>query len=145
MDPEVEAFLSPDEEEAIINAIRVAEKRTSGEIRVHIEAHVVDAMARAKEVFHQLKMDNTKQENGVLFYVAVEDRKFCIMGDRGINNAVGTNFWNEVRVVMEYRFRESEFSKGIIQGIQLAGEKLAAFFPWDDTDVNELPDEISRG
>ena len=145
MDPEVEQFLTADEETAIIEAIRNAEKQTSGEIRVHIEAHVADAWSRAQEVFHALKMDNTKQENGVLFYVAVEDRKFCIMGDRGIDRAVGRDFWQEVRSLMEFRFRESKFSTGIIEGIQLTGEKLAAYFPWETGDINELTNEISRG
>jgi uncharacterized membrane protein len=144
MDPEVEQFLSATEEADIIEAIRVAEKKTSGEIRVHIEAHVTDAWSRAQEVFHALKMDNTKEENGVLFYVAVEDRKFCIMGDRGINSAVGKDFWQEVRSLMESRFRESKFSTGIIEGIQLTGEKLAVYFPWETGDINELTNEISR-
>jgi uncharacterized membrane protein len=145
MDNHVEQFLSAPDEEAIVNAIRAAEKRTSGEIRVHIEAQVNDPWERAQEVFHLLKMGGTQQENGVLFYVAVNDKKFCILGDRGINKAVGDQFWQEVREIMESRFRKSEYSKGLVEGIALAGEKLAAFFPWEASDTNELPDQISKG
>jgi uncharacterized membrane protein len=147
MDEKVEQFLSAVEEESIVNAIRIAEEKTSGEIRVHIEAHFSgeDPYKRAQEVFHLLKMDNTKLENGVLFYVAVKDKKFCILGDRGINEAVGSQFWNEVKGIMGSRFRESEYSKGLVEGIQLAGEKLAHFFPWDTDDTNELTNQISKG
>lgn len=147
MDQQVEQFLSAAQEEAIVNAIRVAEEKTSGEIRVHIEAHFSgqDPYLRAQEVFHLLKMDNTKLENGVLFYVAVKDKKFCILGDRGINQAVGAGFWNEVKEVMGSRFRESEYSKGLVEGIQLAGEQLAHFFQWETDDTNELSDQISKG
>jgi len=94
-------------------------------------------------LFHLLKMDNTKEENGILFYVAVDDKKFALIGDKGIHARVGDDFWTSVRDVVLSRFRENEFQNGLVQGIELVGEKLATYFPWDVNDVNELPDEIS--
>ena len=144
MTSKVEAFLSAQQEEKIVEAIRAAELRTSGEIRVHLESSCAgNAYARAQELFHQLKMDNTKDANGILFYLAVDDRKFAVLGDSGINQVVPENFWNSIKDGMEARFRESEFKKGLISGIHQVGEKLAAYFPWQDDDINELPDEIT--
>ena len=144
MTSKVEAFLSAQQEEKIVEAIRAAELRTSGEIRVHLESSCAgNAYTRAQELFHQLKMDNTKDENGILFYLAVDDRKFAVLGDSGINQVVPENFWNSIKDGMEARFRESEFTKGLITGIHQVGEKLAAYFPWHKDDINELPDEIT--
>jgi uncharacterized membrane protein len=143
MATQVEDFLTAQEEKAIIEAIRSAERLTSGEIRVHLESSCNDAVSRAQELFHLLKMDNTKQENGILFYVAVDDHKFAVIGDKGIHHRVGDDFWQEIRDVLLSRFRESEYQKGLIEGIKMVGKELAAYFPWDVDDVNELPDEIS--
>lgn len=139
-------FLSADDEKEIIEAIQRAESRTSGEIRVHIEpATDQDPIEHAVEVFHELKMDETKQSNGVLIYIAVETKVFAIYGDKGINKVVPENFWNSVREIMQERFKKGEFKRGIIEGIDKAGEQLQKYFPWDRGDVNELPDDISRG
>ena len=143
MASQVEAFLTAEQEAAIIESIRKAELLTSGEIRVHLENSCQNPMARAQELFHQLKMDQTKESNGILFYVAVKDHKFAVIGDRGIHQKVGDAFWDQVRQVLEVRFRESEYQKGLVDGIQLVGTELAKFFPWQRDDVNELPDEIS--
>ena len=145
MDNHVEEFLTAQEEKEIIAAIRRAENKTSGEIRVHLESTCENAISRAQEVFHLLKMDNTKEENGVLIYLAVDSHKFSIIGDKGIDNKVPSNFWDQIKDVMASRFRESEFSTGIIKGIELIGKKLAQYFPWDVDDTNELSDEISKG
>ena len=143
---QVEAFLSPIEEQEIISAIRIAEKTTSGEIRVHIEANCdLAVMDRAKEVFHFLKMDTTKLANGVLLYVATDAKKFAIYGDVGINKVVPDNFWESTKEVMQQEFRQGNYKQGIIAGVLRAGEQLQAYFPWDHTDQNELPDEISKG
>ncbi|MFH6603586.1 TPM domain-containing protein [Maribacter algicola] len=142
----VEDFLTPEEEQEIVLAILEAEKDTSGEIRVHIEAHTrLDPMERAKEVFHKLKMDNTKQENGVLIYVAVNDRKFAICGDNGIDRVVPKGFWNSTKNVIQDQFQKGNFKKGIIDGILMAGNELQAHFPWQHDDRNELSDEVSKG
>ena len=98
MNAKVEAFLTAEEEQEIVAAIIEAEKNTSGEIRVHIEATTqLDHFSRAQQVFHFLKMDNTKDENGVLLYVAVQDKRFVIYGDRGIDQAVPKGFWESTK------------------------------------------------
>ena len=141
-----EQFLSKQEEQEIVDAIRVAEKKTSGEIRVHLEPTTgkLDIFDRAMEVFHMLKMDNTKQSNGVLIYVAVEDRNFVIYGDQGINDVVPTDFWESTKDRIVAQFKKNNFKQGLIDGILIAGEQLQKHFPWDETDINELPDNISK-
>lgn len=128
-----------------MDAILKSEKNTSGEIRVHIEAHTrSEHMERAKEVFHSLKMDNTKEENGVLIYVAVKDRKFVIYGGRGIDKVVPDGFWESTRDAIQSQFKKKNFKQGIMDGISKAGEELEAHFPWQHGDSNELSDEISK-
>ncbi len=141
----VEKFLTEDEEQEIVQAILKAEKNTSGEIRVHIEAHTrSDYFERAKEVFHLLKMDNTKEKNGVLIYVAVNDRAFVIYGDRGIDKAVPNDFWNTTKDAIQDQFKKENYKQGIIEGVICAGKELEAHFPWRHGDTNELSDEISK-
>nr|WP_299487725.1 TPM domain-containing protein [uncultured Allomuricauda sp.] len=142
----VEEFLTADEEQEIVNAILEAEKNTSGEIRVHIEATAkMDHFSRAQQVFHLLKMDNTKDENGVLLYVAVNDKKFVIYGDTGIDRAVPKGFWDSTKDVIASNFKKGDFKQGIVEGVLMAGKELNAHFPWDHTDTNELSDAISKG
>ncbi|WP_026776582.1 TPM domain-containing protein [Polaribacter sp. Hel_I_88] len=142
----VEAFLTKEEEQEIISAIRVAEKNTSGEIRVHIEATSdKDPYERSLEVFHLLKMDNTKDANGVLIYVAVDDKKFVIYGDKGINEVVPKDFWNATKDIMQSHFKNANFKQGIVDGILKAGTELQTHFPWQTDDKNELSNEISKG
>ncbi len=142
----VEDFLSKDEEHDIVQSILEAEKNTSGEIRVHIEAHTrLEHMVRAKEVFQMLKMGNTKEENGVLIYVAVNDRKFAIYGGRGIDKVVPDGFWDSTRDAIQAQFKKNNFKQGIIDGITKAGKELQTHFPWQQGDINELSDEVSKG
>lgn len=141
----IEDFLTAEEEQEIVDAIRKAEKNTSGEIRVHIENETkLDVFDRAKEVFHMLKMDNTKEQNGVLIYVAVSDRTFVIYGDEGINKVVEANFWDATRDAILEHFKQGSFKQGLINGILKAGKALEAHFPWQHGDINELPNEISK-
>ena len=142
----VEDFLSKKEEEEVVEAIRVAEKSTSGEIRVHIEkTHGdQDIFERAMEVFHLLKMDNTKLDNGVLIYVAVEDRDFVIYGDKGINDVVPADFWESTKDAIVAQFKAGNFKQGLIDGILKAGGQLQAHFPWSEDNRNELPNNISK-
>ena len=141
-----EDFLTKEEEQEIVQAIVVAENNTSGEIRVHIEEHSEKLpLDRAQEVFFKLKMDKTKDRNGVLFYVCVADKKFAIIGDEGINNVVDTNFWNSTKEVVIANFKEKNFKKGLVDGILKAGEQLKSYFPFQSDDVDELSNEISRG
>ncbi len=141
-----EDFLTKEEEQEIVQAIVVAENNTSGEIRVHIEEHSEKSpLERAQEVFFKLKMDKTKDRNGVLFYVCVADKKFAIIGDEGINNVVDANFWNSTKEVVIANFKEKNFKKGLVDGILKAGEQLKSYFPFQSDDVDELSNEISRG
>ncbi len=141
----VEKFLSEEEEQEIVTAILEAERNTSGEIRVHIESHTrLDHFERAKAVFHLLKMDNTKDENGVLIYVAVNDRKFVIFGDKGIDKVVPNTFWNTTRDTIAAQFKKGNYKKGIIEGILSAGRELETHFPWNHGDINELSNEVSK-
>lgn len=143
---EVKRFLSEKDEEEIVAAIREAEMKTSGEIRVHIERHTdKDPFDHAIEIFHQLKMDNTKLQNGVLIYLAIDDHNFVILGDKGINDVVPEGFWETTKDLMAGHFKKGNFKQGLIDGILMAGEQLQAHFPWDSKgDINELPDQISR-
>lgn len=142
----VEAFLTAQEEQEVVEAILTAENNTSGEIRVHIEPTAsVDHFERAREVFHLLKMDNTRDANGVLLYVAVHDRKFVIFGDKGINDVVSDTFWNDTKDIIQQHFKNGAFKQGIVEGVLKAGEELNAHFPWNSNDTNELSNEVSKG
>lgn len=142
----IEAFLSAEEEQEIVNAILTAELNTSGEIRVHIEkSSKGDASKRALEVFHMLKMDNTREQNGVLIYVAVADHAFVIYGDKGINEVVSDNFWDSTKDIIQSLFKNGNFKQGLVDGILMSGEQLKQHFPYTDSDTNELSNEISKG
>lgn len=139
-------FFTAEEKEDITLAIRSAELDTSGEIRVHIEDKCKgDAKDRAAYIFKKLEMQKTEQRNGVLFYLAVKNRMFAILGDVGINAVVPENFWDSIRDDMLDSFREDKFADGLINGITLAGKQLKEHFPYRTDDVNELSDEISFG
>lgn len=137
-------FFKPEEEEQIIEAIRSAEQNTSGEIRVHLEADCEgDIMEETRKVFRRLGMDKTEARNGVLILLAPERREFAILGDEGINKVVPENFWQEERDLMQEHFRNGAFAEGICKAVERAGEKLKAYFPYQQDDTNELPDDIS--
>ena len=142
----VEDFLTTAEEQEIVAAIGVAEKNTSGEIRVHIEKETsVAAIDRAMEVFRNLTMENTQERNGVIIYVAVKSKQFAIYGDKGINEKVADTFWDSTKDAMANQFKNGNFKQGLIDGILNAGEQLKSHFPHQDDDINELSNEISKG
>ena len=142
----IEAFLSASEERDIVEAIRLAELNTSGEIKVHIEkTSNGDATNRALEVFHTLKMDNTKLQNAVLIYVAIEDKNFVMYGDTGINKVVPNNFWDSTKDIMQSHFKSGNFKQGLVEGIQKSGKQLKTYFPYSNLDTNELSNDISKG
>ncbi len=144
--PKAHLFLSESDEKEVINAIQEAELNTSGEIRIHIEGKTTkDAYERALDVFNELKMHQTEQRNGVLIYVATEDQKFVICGDKGINNVVADDFWDSTRDTIAEHFKKGNFKNGIVAGILSAGIQLKQFFPWQTDDENELSNEISKG
>lgn len=136
---------TPDEQQRIIDAIRQAEKATSGEIRVHVEPHCVsaDPVQRAIEVFARLGMHQTKAQNGVLFYLAHVDRKFAVVGDQGIDVKVPADFWETTKDLLRTHFAAGEYATGLSQGIRRAGEQLKQYFPYASDDSNELADDIS--
>ena len=137
-------FFSKEEQQMIVAAIKEAELNTSGEIRVHIENHCKEeAIERAAEVFYDLKMNQTAARNGILFYLAVKDHKFAIIGDEGINKNVEHDFWNDIKDEMIVNFKENRFAEGLIDGILKCGKRLKEYFPYQSDDVNELSDEIS--
>lgn len=139
-------FFTREEQQRIVAAIKEAELNTSGEIRVHIENRCKEeTIERAAELFYELKMDHTAARNGILFYLAVKDHKFAVIGDEGINRKVEHDFWNDIKDEMIANFKENRFAEGVISGILKCGEKLKTYFPYQDDDVNELNDEISFG
>lgn len=138
------SFFTKEQQAQILSSVREAEKATSGEIRVHIETTCPeDVLDRAAWVFSKLQMHKTDERNGVLFYLAVSDRKFAIIGDVGINAKVPKDFWNEISELLKKKFRESKFAEGLSEGILIAGKQLKTHFPYQKNDVNELPDDIS--
>jgi uncharacterized membrane protein len=138
------SFFTKEQQEIILEAVKSAEKETSGEIRVHIETSCPeDVLDRAAWIFGKLGMNKTALRNGVLFYLAVADKKFAIIGDAGINTKVPSGFWDAISEILKKDFREGKFTEGLSTGILMAGEQLKAHFPYSKDDVNELPDEIS--
>ena len=139
-------ILNREEDQRIVEAIKTAERNTSGEIKVHIENHCKgDVEERSIVVFNKLKLNETKLRNGVLIYIAVKDHKFAILGDEGINQVVEEKFWNDVKDTMVAKFREGLFEEGLEAGILRCGEKLKTYFPYQNDDINEISDEISYG
>lgn len=139
-------FFTANEKEDITLSIKNAELDTSGEIRVHIEDKCKgDVKDRAAYIFGKLEMHKTEQRNGVLFYLAVKNRRFAILGDIGINKVVPESFWDKIRDDMLNYFRDDQFSDGLVNGILEAGKQLKEHFPYQTDDVNELSDEISFG
>jgi uncharacterized membrane protein len=137
-------LLSEPDEARVIAAIRAAEAKTSGEIRVHVERRCTGgAIATAGRWFTRLGMEATADRNGILFYIAVDDREFAIVGGAGIHAKVGDAFWDALRDALRDDFAKGDAASGLIRAIGEAGSRLAEHFPRQAGDVNELPDEIS--
>ena len=140
------SFLGDQEQANVLAAISDAESQTSGEIRLHMESRCKgDVLDRAAVVFETLAMHKTALRNGVLFYLATEDRKFAILGDGGINAVVPDNFWNEVKNRVIDGLTTGKPAEGLASGIRLAGEQLSAHFPLEANDIDELSNDISFG
>ncbi len=140
-------IITPDAEQQIMAAIAEAEQNTSGEIRVHVESKCTgNVLDRATEVFADLHMHKTELRNGVLFYVALEDHQFAVLGDAGINATVPEHFWEDITAEVIRQFKEKKYAEGLSKGILMAGEQLKAHFPYSQKgDLNELSDDISFG
>ncbi|HEU5069332.1 MAG TPA: TPM domain-containing protein [Verrucomicrobiae bacterium] len=138
-------FIKHLHDEPIVTAIRAAEAKTSGEIRVFISRReAADPLVAAQQEFARLGMTNTAQRNGVLIFVAPRSRKFAILGDQGVHEKCGEAFWRAVAEEMTAHFRKSEFTQGIVSAIQKAGTLLGEHFPRRTDDKNELPDAVER-
>jgi len=139
-------FFSDDQKASIRQAIADAEKNSSGEICVHIERHCkADVLDRSAFLFEKLGIHKTEKRNGVLFYLAIDDHKFAILGDAGINAVTPEDFWDNIKENMQKEFFEGRFTEGLTRGIRSAGEQLKEHFPHEADDVNELSDDISFG
>ena len=139
-------FLTKEEEAEVVEAIQMAEKNTSGEIRVHIEKETsIAPMERAVEVFHLLQMEHTKERNGVLIYVATQSKQFAICGDQRIHEKVTNSFWDATKEVMLSHFKNGNNKQALVDGILKAGEQLKNYFPFQEDDTDELSNELSKG
>lgn len=137
-------FFSKREKGFIVSAIQEAEKRTSAEIRVHLERKAKpDIMAHAKAEFERLGMARTNDRNGVLVFMGIHSKRFAVLGDKGIYEKTDQAFWNDIIGIMSAHFKEDRFAEGIVEVIHRTGDKLREFFPYQRDDINELPDEIS--
>jgi uncharacterized membrane protein len=137
-------FLAQIDQARVVEAIRAAELATSGEIRVHVQprARGGDLRFVAERTFERLGMTKTAARNGVLLFIASEEQRFVILGDLGIDEKVPAGFWDDIAAKLTIRFKNGEFTDGIVEAIAAAGEHLKAYFPRSAADVNELPDEI---
>jgi len=139
-------FFSESNRKAIGDAIAAAERMTSGEIRLFVENKCKgDVLDRSAFLFKELKMDATRERNGVLIYLAMKSQKFAILGDAGINAKVPKDFWLDIRVEMQNYFVKEDFTNGLAKGIAMAGEALQKYFPHEKDDKNELSDEMVFG
>ncbi len=137
-------FFSKDEQAKIVRAIQEAEKNTSGEVRVHLVKQLKgDGLQEGKKIFEKIGMTRTKQRNGILFLLGLQDHRFVLLGDQGIHEKVSEDFWERVRDVVLVHFQTSRFTEGLVDGIRSCGEQLKKYFPYQKSDQNELSDEIS--
>lgn len=142
----IKEFISAEEQKRIVQAIEAAELDTSGEIRVHLESKCAgDPVGRAVYIFKYIKMYETARRNGVLIYVAVNSRKFAIIGDTGINEKVPDDFWDSIKNQMGSDFSHGRFAEGICTAIRSVGRSLKEYFPYKSDDINEQSNEISFG
>lgn len=139
-------FFSETEKQTIVEAIQNVELRTSGEVMIHIEGRCFEnALERGLKLFQQLGVYRTQLRNGVLIYAALQDRKLAIVADEGINAVVAEGFWEQIKAQIVAYFQDDEYVEGLLEGIELIGDALERYFPYQPDDINELPDEISFG
>lgn len=141
--PTAKKIFDKNAKQRVVEAIRKAEARTSGQIKVYVEDRCKGpAFDRAKALFGELELDKTERQNGALIYLALKDHKFAILGDKGIHEQEPPGFWDETRDEMRDFFKRGAFLEGVERGVQKVGDELAAFFPYESGQDNELPDEI---
>ncbi len=137
-------YLTDEQEQHIIDAIAAAENKTSGEIRVHIESTCKrEPLDRAARIFHELGMDETELQNGVLIYIAADDHKVAVYAGKGIHRKVEDGFWDDILKLLIQHFKNEQFEQGIAEAVKRVGSKLTEIYPYQKGDVNELTDDIS--
>lgn len=143
---DISDYISAEDEKELVEAIKKGEKETSGEIRVHVElnCHNEDPYERALQVFGKLEMHKTELSNGILIYLAIEDHKVVVCGDKGINDIVGKAYWEETIAMMVSYFKEDKYKEGLIKGVEELSLKLKTYFPYKKGDTDELSNEISK-
>ena len=142
----IEQRFTDADKQRIAQAIKNAELNTSGEIRLHIELKCKeDVLDHAAFIFEKLEMHKTENRNGIMFYFALKDRKFAVIGDAGIHQKVGDEFWETIKNEMIPLFKQDKMIEGLALGIEKAGMELKKYFPYQSDDKNELDDEISFG
>jgi uncharacterized membrane protein len=143
---DIKTFFSLEDTTEILSSITGAEARTSAEIRVRVEKKAgKDPLAKARAAFLAMGMREAKEHNGVMFYISTEDKKFAILGDDGIHAKVAEGFWDNIKDAVITKFREKQYAIGLVGGINMAGEKLAEYFPSEKEATNVLFDGISYG
>ena len=144
MSPSRRALLKSIDREKILAAIRDAEHRTSGEIKVSVSRYFWGNVRKvADRAFVRLGVSGTRDRNGILFFIVPSRRSFAVLGDEGIHARVGQEFWDSLAAILSEEFRKGAFTEGLVRAIAAAGEKLAVHFPYDsEKDVNELPDDV---
>lgn len=139
-----EKYFTQAQKDAMVTAIEEAEKCTSGEIRVHFQNHCqTDPLDNAVEIFEKLKMHETEQRNGVLIFIALQDKKMAILGDAGINAKVSDNFWDNIKNRMVNKFKSGQICEGICEAVKETGIQLKTYFPYQKDDINELSNDLS--
>ena len=139
------AFLKELDDRRIIEAIAAAEGKSSGEIRVFVSSkQAEDALGEAEAHFVRLGMEKTRARNGVLIYFAPRSQTFAVVGDAGVHQFCGEDFWREIASAMESNLKANQYTDAIVAAIERVGAILAAHFPRSDDDRNELPDDIAR-
>ncbi len=137
-------FLAALDQKRVVDAIGSAELMTSGEIRVHIQPKAGgDLRNVAERTFERLGMTKTELRNGVLLFIACEEQRFVILGDKGLDEKVPAGFWDDIAAKLTIRFRSGEFTDGIVEAIESAGTQLRSYFPRAANDINELPNDIN--
>ncbi len=143
---DIEEWLTPSELDRVRDAVRAAEMRTSGEIRVHLDVAIMEnVLDHAAFVFDELGMTRTKDRNGVMIYVSVPGRKVAVIGDVAIHAKLGDGYWHGVLELILQHFKQDRFSDGLCAGVERLGEQLREHFPYQGDDVNELSDDVSFG
>lgn len=140
-------FLDRIDEAALLAAVKEAESRTSGEVRVFVSRRRLrggDVTARAAAEFHRLDMDTTEDRNAVLFYVVPQDCAFAVIGDEAVHERCGQDFWTDTARALEKDFSAGRFTEGLVSAIRRAADLLAEHFPRRGDDRNELPDAMTR-